>query len=102
MSGLMGSIFSNATDISSDKVIAFNASAGAAASAQVYLSAALASTTPEVRRLFSEYMTQSMMGHEMLMALMVKNNWAMPYETPENQLSMAVQQAQPVVQNMQQ
>jgi spore coat protein CotF len=102
MPTLMGSIFSSTSDMSSDKVIAYNAAAGAATAAQAYMAAALASTTPEVRRMFSEYMTQSMMGHEALMGLMVKNDWAKPYDTPDSQLQDALQQSQPVVKNMQQ
>lgn len=101
MSSIIGSMFSNATDMSSDKVIAYNASAGAATAAQAYMSATIVSTTPEIRRLFSEYMTQSLMGHEALMGLMVKNEWTKPYDTASSQLQNALQQSQPVVQNIQ-
>lgn len=98
MSSLIGSIFSDASDISADQTIAFGATAGAAAAAQAYLSATLIATTPEVRRLFSEYCTQCTMGHEALIGLMVKNGWAKPNDSPDTQLQAALQQSQPVVQ----
>lgn len=99
MPSIIGSIFSDATDVSADQTIAYNAAAGAAVSAQAYLSAALAATTPEVRRLFSEYCTQSVMGNEAMMGLMIKNNWASPYDSPEKQLQTVVQQSNPSIRN---
>lgn len=97
MASLIGSIFSDMSELSADQTIAYNSAAGAASAAQAYLTAALAATTPEVRRLFSEYCTQSTMGHEALMGLMVKKGWAKPYDAPNEQLQAAVQQSQPVV-----
>lgn len=97
MSSLIGSIFSDATDVSVDQTVAYNAAAGAAVSAQAYLTAAISATTPEVRRLFSEYSTQSVMGNEIMMGIMMKNGWVKPYDTPENQLQGAVQQSKPAV-----
>lgn len=99
MSSLIGSIFSGSSDTSADETIAYNSAAGAAAAAQAYLTASLGATTPEVRRLFSEYCTQSAMGHEALMGLMVKNGWVNPYDSPDQQLQAAVNKSQPLIQN---
>lgn len=93
MSSFVGSIFSNTTDVpSADQTIAYSASAGAAASAQAYLAATLAATTPEVRRLFGEYCSQAIMGNEAMMGLMIKNGWVDPYDEPEKQLQTIITQ----------
>ena len=97
MSSLMGSIFSNYSNTSADQTIANASAAGAAGSAQAYLAASLAATTPEVRRLFSEYSGQSAMGHEALMALMEKKGWIDPYASPMQQLQASIQQSQQTV-----
>lgn len=97
MSSLIGSIFSNSSNTSADQTIAVSSAAGAAGSAQAYLAASLSATTPEVRRLFSEYSAQSAMGHEALMALMVKKGWIDPYASPMEQLQTSIQQSQQTV-----
>lgn len=98
MSSLIGSIFSGGTDNSADQTLAWNVSAGLSSATQGYVAAALASTTPEVRRLFSEYASQTMMAHEALTGLMVKNGWTNPYDAPTSQLQEALQQSQSIVQ----
>ena len=97
MSSIIGSIFSNSTDISADQTLAYSSAAGAAVSAQAYLTASLAATTPEVRRLFSEYSAQAVMGHEALMALMIKEGWTEPYTSPTEQLQASIRQSQQAV-----
>ncbi|MBC8014931.1 MAG: spore coat protein [Sporomusaceae bacterium] len=94
MSSFVGSIFSTVSDASADQALAFTSASGAAVSAQAYFAASLAATTPEVRRLFSEYSTQSAMGHEALMGLMIKKGWVDPYSSPTQQLQNSVQQSQ--------
>jgi len=97
MSSLIGSIFSTASEISADQTLAYSSAAGAAVSAQAYLAASLAATTPEVRRLFSEYSAQAVMGHEALMGLMIKKGWTDPYTSPTEQLQASIQQSQQTV-----
>ena len=94
MSSLISSIFSNTSNTSADQTLANSSAASVAVSAQAYLSASLAATTPEVRRLFSEYSAQSAMGHEALMALIVKKGWSNPYASPTQQLQASIQQSQ--------
>lgn len=74
MSSLIGSLFSGATGESADKLIAYNASAGAATAAQAYFSAALAATTPELRAFLSGYCNQSLTGQEAVMNYMIQKN----------------------------
>jgi len=90
VSNLMGSFFSSATDKSPDETIALTSMAGAAGAAAAYLGATLEATTPEVRRLFSEYCTQSVLGHEALTALSIAKNWYNPNAGPEQQLQTSV------------
>ena len=102
MSSIIGSVFAGGTESNADQTLAWNISAGLASATQSYTAAALASTTPEVRRLFSEYASQSLMAHEALMGLMVKNSWTSPYDSPAAQLQEAVQQSQAAVKPNQQ
>ena len=102
MSSFVGSIFSTVSDTSADQTLAYTSASGAAVSAQAYLAASLAATTPEVRRLFNEYSTQSAMGHEALMGLMIKKGWVDPYSSPTQQLQTSVQQSQQTMSTEQQ
>lgn len=77
-----------------DQVIANDALMGLKAAAGAYLAASLEAATPELRRMFSEYMTQCLMAHEALTALAVKRNWYQPYLNPDDQLLEANKQAQ--------
>jgi len=97
MSSLVGSIFSSSSNTSADQTIAYSSAASAAVSAQAYLAASLAATTPEVRRLFSEYSAQAVMGHEAVMGLMIKRGWTDPYTSPTEQLQASIQQSQQAV-----
>jgi spore coat protein CotF len=93
MSSLIGSFFSGTTGDSADKTIAYNATSGAAANAQAYFTAALTSTTPELRSFLSAYCTQSMTGHEAMMNYMIQKDWSNPYDQPDSQLAKAVQES---------
>jgi spore coat protein CotF len=93
MSSLIGSLFSGTTGESADKMVAYNAAYGAAATSQAYFTAALAATTPELRAFLSGYCTQSLTGHESMMNYMIQKNWINPYEDPNSQLSRVVQES---------
>lgn len=97
MSSIIGSIFGTQADKSADETIGINAMLGAAALSTAYLTATLEATTPEVRRLFSEYTTQNVLGHEALMALALKKGWIKPYDAPVQQLGDTFQESQGVV-----
>ncbi|KUO52895.1 MAG: hypothetical protein APF76_14820 [Desulfitibacter sp. BRH_c19] len=78
----------------SDKVIVNDALMGLKGLSTGYLGATLESCTPEVRRLHSEYLTQSVLAHEGLTALAIKKGWYQPYNHPEEQISQAIQDSQ--------
>lgn len=101
MSDVFSNWFTNTTDASSDVTIALNSISTTAVSAQAYLLAALEATTPEVRRLFGEYSSQSAMANDSLMELAVVKNWINPYERPESQLQTTVAQSYKVLGNAQ-
>jgi len=94
VTNLMGSFFSNTTDKSPDETIALTSMAGAAGSAAAYLGATLEATTPEVRRLFSEYCTQSVMGHGTITGLAMTKRWYNPNANPAEQLQASVSKSQ--------
>lgn len=97
MGSIMDNIFGNVTNKSADETLAYTAMAGAASAASAYLAATLTSTTPEVRRLFGEYTTQSVMAHEALNALSIKKGWMTPYEKPVDILQTTFNQSQNVI-----
>jgi spore coat protein CotF len=93
MSDFLSDWFGNDTDKSADSTIALNSISSTAVSASAYLMATLEATTPEVRRLFSEYTTQSVMANENLTELAINKNWMNPYQLPEIQLQESLNQA---------
>ncbi|HYH04654.1 MAG TPA: spore coat protein [Bacillota bacterium] len=91
---ILDNLFSERVGSDLNGVLAFNSMAAAATSANAYLIATLQSTTPEVRRLFGEYLTQSIMAHEGLTNLALKKGWINPYDSVDNQLKMVYQEAE--------
>jgi spore coat protein CotF len=98
-STLMDSLFGNATGADLNPTIGLNAIAAAASSCTAYLAATLQSTTPEVHRLFGEYLNQSLIAHEGLTGLAIKRGWMQPYISPEQQLKMSYQNAESIMQH---
>ncbi|HEY8464373.1 MAG TPA: spore coat protein [Bacillota bacterium] len=94
---LLDDLFGETTGADLNQVIAINSLAGAAAAANAYLTATLAATTPEVRRLFGEYLNQSLMAHEGLTNLALKKGWINPYDNIDNQLKMSYEGSTKVV-----
>jgi spore coat protein F len=97
MAKFLDQVFTNLADKSADQTMAVNAKASAAASATAYLTATLEATTPEVRRLFSEFTTQTTMEQEALAGLVVTKGWANPYDTPSGQLNSIIKQSTDVI-----
>lgn len=94
---IMGDLFGNITDRSADETIAVNSMGGIASSALAYLMATLEATTPEVRRLFSEYTTQSLLGHEAITAYVIKKGWVKPYSDPVDQLQTTLESSRSII-----
>ena len=77
----------------SDEMLANISLQGAKGTSAAYLTATLESATPEVRRMFSEFLTQSVMSHDSLTNMAIKKGWYKPYQNPDEQVSQAYQQA---------
>jgi spore coat protein CotF len=97
MSDFLNNWFGNTANESADPIIAINSISATAVSASAYLMAALESTTPEVRRLFSEYSTQSVMANEAITELAINKKWMDPYQCPEKQLQDSINQSSNVL-----
>ncbi|MFZ5353043.1 MAG: spore coat protein [Bacillota bacterium] len=97
MASFIDQIFRETTDKSLDQTLAVNSKASTAASATAYFMAALEATTPEVRRLFSEYAIQCSMAQESLAELTIQRGWVNPYDNPTSQLSSTVKQSSDMV-----
>jgi len=98
MPSLINTLLGKENAQQADQVIANNELAAAKAGAMAYLAATLESATPELRRLYGEYMTQAIAGHEALIQLAVTKGWYKPYEAPEAQLQITFDQSQRVLQ----
>lgn len=97
MGNILGNFFGNTTNTSADETMAINILGGAGISSVAYLTAAIESTTPEVRRLLSEYSAQSALAQESISALCVKKGWVNPYDIPSKQLKDVVEQSYSVL-----
>lgn len=97
MTNFVSKMFSDKADQSGDKTLAFAFMAASAASAQAYFTAALQSTTPEVRALLSGYATQKALEHEGLNGYLMQKGYFNPYDDSLQQLMAAEQQAQQVM-----
>lgn len=70
-----------------DETIATQALGAAHAAANAYLNAALTSSTPELRAMYSAGLTEIVGEHTILADLAIRKNWVRPYDTPSQQLS---------------
>lgn len=86
MANFLGNIAKSMTDIN-DEVIADNMLAAAKGTANAYLNATIASTTPELRAMFGSSLNQVVTGHTALMDLAIKKGWERPYNSPSQQLT---------------
>ena len=95
MANLLQNIFGNDDDYKiNDQIIANDTLAGLKGASMAYLGATLESATPEVRRMYNEYLTQSVLAHEGMTALVVKKGWYKPYLTPEEQITETFKQSE--------
>ena len=97
MGNIMGNFFEGSTNRPADETLAKSSMGSAAATAQAYLAATLTATTPEVRRLFSEYTTEATIGHESISNLCLAKGWMNPYDAPQAQLKTSIDQSQQVI-----
>lgn len=97
MAGIIAEMFGTTTDAPANPTIAASLVSGSAGMAAAYLTATLEATTPEVRRLYSEYLSQSILGNDAIKKLTVKKGWASPYDNPEQQVKLASKAAQSVL-----
>lgn len=93
----MGIITKNLIEMSNlkinDQVIAISTDFAMKSAAQAYLSATLMATTPEVRRFINDLLTQKLAAHQSLTELIVKKNWVHPYANLSEQLTIASEQS---------
>jgi spore coat protein CotF len=94
---LIDNLFGEQTGMDLNSTICTNSINASAAAANAYLVATLEATTPEVRRLFGEYLTQSLIANEGLTGLAIKNGWINPYNDLEEQLKMSYQNLEAVL-----
>lgn len=94
--GIMSSITKNNTDIN-DEVIAGNMIGSAKGAADAYLNATMASSTPELRAIYSSSLNQIIGGHSALTDLAINRGWVAPYNDPSQQLSETFSKSQTTV-----
>lgn len=96
MSTILSNIVQNTTDIN-DEVIAGNMIASSKSAADAYLNATMASTTPELRELYSANLNQVVAGNSALTELTINKSWNNPYNPPDQQLSDVINKAETTV-----
>ena len=98
MQSILENITKKNTSIN-DEIITTSMIAAANASANAYLNAALTTSTPELRAMYSSSLSQIITGHSLLTDLVIKNGWAQPYNSPVQQLSSAYNKSTEVLQS---
>ena len=74
MATLIGSLFGEATGTGMQETLGLNAVSAASAMAAAYLGAAVQASTPEVKRLFSDYLNQTLVAQQTLTELVVQRD----------------------------
>ena len=97
MTNIIEQVFGMADTKLTDQVIANDALLGLKGVCTAYLGGTLESATPEVRRMWSEYLTQSVQAHEAMTALAIKKGWYNPYINPDEQLTEAFEQSEWII-----
>lgn len=87
--------------VDKDQVIANNMLASLKSLATLYLTAALESATPELRRLYGEYLTQVLTAHEQATKIAVEKGWYNPYDAPVDQLKGQYDQSSMIINQQQ-
>jgi spore coat protein CotF len=80
-----------------DQTIANDMLAGSKQAASTYLTAILECSTPELRTMYSNGLTQVLAGHEALTSLSINRDWYQPYKSPDEQLADSFSQSQTLV-----
>lgn len=89
LKGLMGTVDTKLND----QVIALSTDFAIKSAANAYLTASLNAVTPEVRRLWSDFLTRKITAHESLSTLILKKNWAQPYSSIDEQMYNSYKQS---------
>ncbi|MFZ5643625.1 MAG: spore coat protein [Bacillota bacterium] len=98
MANLFQNLMGNESDFKiNDQVIGNDSLMGLKGSAMAYLGATLESVTPEVRRMYSDFLTETVLAHEAMTALTVKKGWYKPYLAPEEQITETYKQSEWVI-----
>ena len=94
---ILENLFGEETGMDLNSTLCTNSINASAAAANAYLVATLEATTPEIRRLVAEYLTQSLIANEGLLGLAIKKGWMNPYNNLEEQLKMSYQNSEAVL-----
>ncbi|MEN6327491.1 MAG: spore coat protein [Syntrophomonas sp.] len=97
MANLIGQFFNDVAEQPLDQTFSYSSMASAAAGAQVYLSATLVATTPELRSVLGGFVSQKIMEHEAMASFMISKGWMNPYDEPNKQLETCYKQSQSVL-----
>lgn len=96
MANLIGNLIKNNIDIN-DEVISTNMLASGKVAADAYLNAALTSSTPELRAIYSASLNEIVGGHTVLTELAVTQGWIKPYDSPVQILNEAYNESKTVI-----
>ncbi|MFZ5813699.1 MAG: spore coat protein [Bacillota bacterium] len=81
-----------------DKVIGLGLMAAAASKAQGYLTAALTTTTPELRHVMLTHLQDALNEHEQVTRLAIKKGWFQPHLPVDQLIRESAAFAQPMMQ----
>jgi len=96
MSLFAGNVMKHGTNLT-DEIIATTTLASAQAAANAYLNAAVTSTTPELRAMYSAGLNEVLGGHTALVDLAIRKDWEKPYSSPSQQLSETYNKSRSII-----
>lgn len=81
----------------SDRTIALDMLAGAKAASNFLCTAALAANNPDLKRLYKDFLQESIAGADALDTYIADQEWMNPFDSPEEQLRAALRDADELI-----
>ena len=80
-----------------DRLIAMQLLTGISASTNVVCSMAISAHNPDLKRLYEDYLKDDQAGVKALEQYVIDQGWLKPYDSPEEQLKLAIENAEALI-----
>ncbi len=80
-----------------DRILAMDLLAGSIGAANALCAASAAADNPDLKRLYKEFLQDTLMGADTLETYTVDHGWIKPFASPDEQLQIALEHSDEVV-----